>query len=322
VERLRERRLLLLIDNCEHLLPACAELAAALLHGTTGVRILATSRHRLGLTEEHLLDVRPLPVPDPDGDLTTPEGYPALALFADRAAAVVPGFRLTAANRGAVARLCRRLDGLPLAIELAAVRMRVLDVDQLLDRLDDRYRLLTGGSPAALPRHQTLRAAVDWSHELCDEREQLVWARLSVLAGAFDLETAEAVCAQQEAALEEAALEKAALEKAALEEDAPVECAAPLRSYDVLDAVTGLVDKSVLSRESGPPSAPTAIALRSAPRGPRPQPPTRPTMTTPAPARTTSAIRPPTGDPVRPGRLPPADHSPPRQHPAPRRATP
>ncbi|MGW6908343.1 LuxR C-terminal-related transcriptional regulator [Streptomyces sp. NPDC054940] len=195
VERVRDRRLLLLIDNCEHLLPACAELAAALLHGTTGVRILATSRHRLGLTEEHLLDVRPLPVPDPDGDLSAPEGYPALALFADRAAAVVPGFRLTAANRAAVARLCRRLDGLPLAIELAAVRMRVLDVTQLLDRLDDRYRLLTGGSPAALPRHQTLRAAVDWSHELCTERERLVWARLSVLAGSFDLETAEAVCA-------------------------------------------------------------------------------------------------------------------------------
>ncbi|MFE7275435.1 ATP-binding protein [Streptomyces sp. NPDC057623] len=236
VERLRDRRLLLLVDNCEHLLPACAELAAALLHGTTGVRILATSRHRLGLTEEHLLDVRPLPVPDPDGDLTTPEGYPALALFADRAAAVVPGFRLTAANRGAVARLCRRLDGLPLAIELAAVRMRVLDVGQLLDRLDDRYRLLTGGSPAALPRHQTLRAAVDWSHELCDAREQLVWARLSVLAGSFDLETAEAVCAGEDAAPAEA----------------PVGATAPLRGYDVLDAVTGLVDKSVLSRESGP----------------------------------------------------------------------
>lgn len=236
MEQLRDRRLLLLVDNCEHLLPACAELAAALLHGTTGVRILATSRHRLGLTEEHLLEVRPLPVPDPDGDLSSSEGCPALALFADRAAAVVPGFRLTAANRGAVARLCRRLDGLPLAIELAAVRMRVLDVDQLLDRLDDRYRLLTGGSPTALPRHQTLRAAVDWSHELCTAREQLVWARLSVLAGSFDLETAEVVCAQEEASPEEAS----------------VTSVAALRSDDVLDAVAGLVDKSVLSRESGP----------------------------------------------------------------------
>ncbi|MEU0202633.1 MULTISPECIES: LuxR C-terminal-related transcriptional regulator [unclassified Streptomyces] len=199
VEQVRERRLLLVVDNCEHLAGACAQLAAALLRGTEGVRILATSRHRLGLTEEHLLEVRPLPVPDPDSDLSAAEGYPALTLFADRAAAVVPGFRLTPANRASVARLCRRLDGLPLAIELAAVRMRVLDVDQLLDRLDDRYRFLTTGSPAALPRHQTLRAAVAWSHDLCTGPEQLVWARLSVLAGGFDLETAEAVCADDSA---------------------------------------------------------------------------------------------------------------------------
>ena len=199
VERLRDRRLLLVLDNCEHLLSACAELAAALLHGTSGVRILATSRHRLALTEEHLLDVRPLPVPDPDSDLSAAATYPALALFADRAAAVAPGFELTPDNRAAVARLCRRLDGLPLAIELAAVRMRVLGVDQLVARLDDRYRLLTTGSPAVLPRHQTLRAAVDWSHELCTEAEQLVWARASVFAGSFDLEAAEAVCADTEA---------------------------------------------------------------------------------------------------------------------------
>jgi predicted ATPase len=165
-----------------------------------------------------------LPVPDPDGDLTSADGYPALALFADRAAAVVPGFRLTAANRAAVARLCHRLDGLPLAIELAAVRMRVLGVEQLLERLDDRYRLLTAGSTAALPRHQTLRAAVDWSHELCTEQEQLVWARASVLAGGFDAETAEAVCADGER----------------------------VRAYEVLEAVAGLVDKSVLGREEGP----------------------------------------------------------------------
>ncbi|MFI9764900.1 ATP-binding protein, partial [Streptomyces sp. NPDC051963] len=197
-EHVRDRRLLLVVDNCEHLLPACADLAAALLRGTMGVRVLTTSRHRLGLTEEHLLDVRPLPVPDPDGDLSAADGYAAIALFADRAAAVVPGFRLTAANRAAVARLCRRLDGLPLAIELAAVRMRVLGVEQLLDRLDDRYRLLNAGSPSALPRHRTLGAAVDWSYELCTEREQLVWARASVLAGSFDLDTAESVCADGE----------------------------------------------------------------------------------------------------------------------------
>ncbi|MCX4857348.1 ATP-binding protein [Streptomyces canus] len=224
VAHVRERKVLLVLDNCEHLLRACARLAAALLQGTTGVRVLATSRHRLGLTEENLLDVRPLPVPDPDGDLSAADGYPALALFADRAAAVVPGFALTAGNRAAVARLCRRLDGLPLAIELAAVRMRVLGVEQLLERLDDRYRLLTSGSPAALPRHRTLRAAVDWSHELCTAREQLVWARLSVPAGGFDLETAEAVCADGDL----------------------------VHGADVLDAIAGLVDKSVLSREPGP----------------------------------------------------------------------
>lgn len=224
VEHARDRRLLLVVDNCEHLLPACADLAAALLRGTVGIRVLATSRHRLGLTEEHLLDVRPLPVPDPDGDLSAADGYPALALFAERAAAVTPGFKLTAANRAAVARLCRHLDGLPLAIELAAVRMRVLGVEQLLERLDDRYRLLSAGSPAVLPRHRTLRAAVDWSHELCTEREQLVWARLAVCAGGFDLETAEVVCADGER----------------------------IRSYDVLEAVAGLVDKSVLCREPGP----------------------------------------------------------------------
>ncbi|WP_327317538.1 ATP-binding protein [Streptomyces sp. NBC_01235] len=197
VERLRDRRVLLVVDNCEHLLRSCATLAGALLRGTTGVRVLATSRHRLGLTEEHLLDVRPLPVPDPDGELTAADGYPALALFADRAAAVVPGFRLTAANRASVARLCHRLDGLPLAIELAAVRMRVLDVPQLLTRLDDRYRLLATGSPTVPPRHQTLRAAIDWSYELCDPQEQLTWSRLSILPGTFDLETAEAVCEER-----------------------------------------------------------------------------------------------------------------------------
>ncbi|MBB6076603.1 ATP-binding protein [Streptomyces paradoxus] len=277
VEQVRDRRLLLVVDNCEHLAGACVRLAAALLHGTEGVRILATSRHRLGLTEEHLLEVRPLPVPDPDGDLSAAEGYPALTLFADRAAAVVPGFRLTPANRASVARLCHRLDGLPLAIELAAVRMRVLDVDQLLDRLDDRYRFLTTGSPAALPRHQTLRAAVAWSHDLCTLPEQTVWARLSVLAGSFDLETAEAVCADTgpggDARIPEGAARLLALPHAAPPAlparptagsgaHAPPAAAptgtltllppAGLRRDDVLEAVAGLVDKSVLCRETGP----------------------------------------------------------------------
>ncbi|WP_316779332.1 ATP-binding protein [Streptomyces sasae] len=291
VQRLRDRRLLLVVDNCEHLLAACAGLAAALLRGTTGVRVLATSRHRLGLTEEHLMEVRPLPVPDPDGDLSAAESHPALVLFADRAAAVLPGFRLTPANRAAVARLCRRLDGLPLAIELAAVRMRVLGLDQLLARLDDRYRLLTAGSPAALPRHQTLRAAVDWSHELCTEQEQSAWAHLSVLPGSFDLETAEAVCRAQAwteggcsgpasaegvcrgpAPIEgrcsgsvsaEGVCQRSASAPAVCQGLAPAEAVwqgpAPAQvgchgpgSLDVLEAVAGLVDKSVLVREDDP----------------------------------------------------------------------
>ncbi|MEU3279902.1 ATP-binding protein [Streptomyces antibioticus] len=241
VRHLRDRRLLLVVDNCEHLPDACAELAGALLRGTTGVRVLATSRHRLGLTEEHLMDVRPLPVPDPDGDLSAADGYPALALFADRAAAVVPGFRLTAANRASVARLCHRLDGLPLAIELAAVRMRVLDVDQLVARLDGRYRLLTGGSPAVLPRHQTLRASVDWSHDLCDPGERLAWSRLSVLAGGFDLETAEAVCTDP-VCTDPVRTDPEGVEAAG--------DASPLHAHAVLEAVAGLVDKSVLCRET------------------------------------------------------------------------
>ncbi|MFF3711667.1 ATP-binding protein [Streptomyces phaeochromogenes] len=250
VEQLRDRRLLLVLDNCEHLLSACAELAAALLHGTTGVRVLATSRHRMALTEEHLLDVRPLPVPDPDSDLSAAATYPALALFADRAAAVAPGFELTPDNRAAVARLCRRLDGLPLAIELAAVRMRVLGVDQLVARLDDRYRLLTTGSPAVLPRHQTLRAAVDWSHELCTEAEQLVWARASVFAGSFDLEAAEAVCADADAPEDERG-NGAQGDGTSLGDGKSID----VHPQDVLEAVAGLVDKSVLCREGGPGTA-------------------------------------------------------------------
>ncbi|MFF5359752.1 ATP-binding protein [Streptomyces scabiei] len=226
VDHLRDRRLLIVLDNCEHLLRSCAVLAQAVLAGTEGVRILATSRHRLGLAGEQLFEVPPLPAPAPE-ELTPSavESFPALRLFADRAAAVVPGFTVGEANQQAVARLCRRLDGLPLAIELAAVRVRALGVDQLVERLDDRYQLLTCGSPTSAPRHRTLRSAVDWSHELCTPQEQLVWAWLSVFVGGFDLAAAEAVCAG---------------------EDGTGDRIAPCA---VLDAVAGLVDKSVLVRE-------------------------------------------------------------------------
>ncbi|WP_216591417.1 LuxR C-terminal-related transcriptional regulator [Streptomyces brasiliscabiei] len=231
VDHLRERRLLIVLDNCEHLPRSCAVLAEAVLAATEGVRILATSRHRLGLAGEQLFEVPPLPAPAPEElspstSASAVESFPALRLFADRAAAVVPGFTVGEANQQAVARLCRRLDGLPLAIELAAVRVRALGVDQLVERLDDRYQLLTCGSPTSAPRHRTLRSAVDWSHELCTPQEQLVWAWLSVFVGGFDLAAAEAVCAGEDTGTGERI--------------AP--CA-------VLDAVAGLVDKSVLVRE-------------------------------------------------------------------------
>ncbi|MGW1713509.1 LuxR C-terminal-related transcriptional regulator [Streptomyces sp. NPDC002156] len=197
VEHLRTRRLLLVLDNCEHVAEACALVVAAVLSATEGVGVLATSRHRLGLPEERLLPVAPLATPAPGDDLPGTD-FPALRLFADRAAAVAPGFEITDHNRAAVARLCHRLDGLPLAIELAAVRMHALGVEQLDERLGerlgDRYRLLTSGSPTAPPRHQTLRSAVDWSHDLCTPEEQLAWSHLSVFTGSFDLAGAEAVC--------------------------------------------------------------------------------------------------------------------------------
>ncbi|MCX5146917.1 AfsR/SARP family transcriptional regulator [Streptomyces sp. NBC_00320] len=181
VEHCANRRLLLVLDNCEHVIGAAAELAERLLTHCPGVRILATSREPLGVPGETVRPVDPLP-PDP-----------AHRLFADRAAAVRPGFT-PAEDPAAVAEICRRLDGLPLAIELAAARLRLLTPRQIADRLDDRFRLLTGGARTVLPRQQTLRAVVDWSWELLDEPERAVLRHLSVFAGGCDLPAAEAVC--------------------------------------------------------------------------------------------------------------------------------
>lgn len=185
-----ERRLLLVLDNCEHLVEACARLAQRLLSAAAEVRVLATSRETLRLTGEHVVAVPPL----------GPEE--AAELLVQRAAAVRPGFRLTDANRAAVDRLCAGLDGLPLAIELAASRLRTLSVEPVVERLEDRFALLTAGSRAARPHQQTLRAAVDWSWELCGPAERLLWSRLSVFAGSFTLEAAEAVCAGEGAEAE------------------------------------------------------------------------------------------------------------------------
>jgi predicted ATPase/DNA-binding NarL/FixJ family response regulator len=222
-EFLAGRRTLLVLDNCEHLVDACAVLTDALLRAVPGLRVLATSRQPLGIAGEHTLTVHPLPVPGDEASpaaLDTLGRYEAVVLFAERAAAAAPGFTVDEHNRAAVARVCRRLDGIPLAIELAAVRMRALTPDEVLALLDDRYRWLTGGSRAALPRQQTLLAMVQWSHDLLSPPERALWARLSIFAGEFDLPAAEAVCAGDD-----------------------------LAAADVVDLLTALVDKSLLIGE-------------------------------------------------------------------------
>jgi predicted ATPase/DNA-binding SARP family transcriptional activator len=195
--QLADRQLMIVLDNCEHLLDACARLAHDLLGGCPGVRILATSREPLTTPGERVYPVAPLPVPPPAVGLGEAMDSPALRLFADRAAAAVFGFRLTAENLPAVAEICRRLDGLPLAIELACARLRTLPATELAARLDDRFRLLTGGSRAALPRHQTLIAVVGWSWDLLTDAERTLARRLAVFAGGATPEAAEAVCADE-----------------------------------------------------------------------------------------------------------------------------
>ncbi|WP_243981835.1 LuxR C-terminal-related transcriptional regulator [Streptomyces sp. NEAU-YJ-81] len=223
VDHLRDRQALIVLDNCEHLLEECARLADRLLRAAPRLRLLATSRQALGTAGEQSLAVPTLGLPDLEGPrptLATLARCDAIQLFTERAAAIVPGFQLTEDNRDAIELICRRLDGIPLGIEIAVVRLRALSVQQLLDRLDDRFRLLTTGSRTVLPRHQTLRALIDWSYELCTERERLLWARVSVFAGSLDLDAAEAVCSDEGIDREE-----------------------------ILDLVTELVDKSVLLRE-------------------------------------------------------------------------
>jgi len=219
IDHLRDQRLLLILDTCEHLIDACAMLADVLLRATR-VTVLATSRQPLAVPGEHTCVIAPLPVPEPDARDTG--SGDAVELFAQCAAAVVPGFAVTDANRATVIRLCQRLDGVPLAIELATVRLRAIPLEQLADRLDDRFRLLTGGRRAALPHHQTIRGATEWSYDLCSPDEQLLWARLTVFAGSFDVEAVEQVCAGE-----------------------------PVDRPDILATLIGLVDKSVVLRAEG-----------------------------------------------------------------------
>ncbi|MFD5809480.1 protein kinase [Rhodococcus aetherivorans] len=221
LEFLAPRQVLVVLDNCEHLIDAVADLADLLLRTCPRLRILATSREPLVLGGEAVLAVPPLTVPDPQQppSMRTLPRYEAVKMFTERAAAAVPGFALTEDNAATVARICHRLDGLPLPIELAAARLRALSPEQILERLTDRYILLTRGSRGAPTRQQTLRWCIDWSFELCTAVEQRVWGRVAVFAGSFDLDAAEQVCG------------------------------ADMAAGEVLDTLTALVDKSILIRE-------------------------------------------------------------------------
>jgi predicted ATPase/DNA-binding CsgD family transcriptional regulator len=222
---LRARKMLLVVDNCEHLIEAVVRLVDALLDSCPGLRVLATSRETLSAAGEVAWVVPSLTVPDPQRPSTPQEleGYESVRLFVDRARQRDPSFVFTPRNGPAVAQVCWRLEGIPLAVELAAARIRVLSVERIAERLDDSLRLLTAGGRTALPRHRTLRATLEWSHELLGEPERKLFRRLSVFAGGLTLEAAEAVGAGD-----------------------------GIEQHDVLDLLSKLVDKSLVVTEATP----------------------------------------------------------------------
>jgi predicted ATPase/DNA-binding SARP family transcriptional activator len=194
VRILRPKHILLILDNCEHVLDACAQLADALLRKCPTLKILATSRESLGITGEAQYHVPPLGLPDLQQLLEQLLGYESIQLFEERARLVHENFSLTVTNASSIAYICQRLDGIPLAIELAAARVNLLSAEQIALRLDESFNLLTGGSRTTLPRHQTLRASIDWSWTLLSEPERILLRRLSIFAGGWTLDAAEAVC--------------------------------------------------------------------------------------------------------------------------------
>jgi non-specific serine/threonine protein kinase len=225
-ERLRSRPLLLVLDNCEHILDGCVDLAYSLLKQCQLMRILTTSREPLGIVGETVLELAPFSVPPDEAGSAGRAAvvqYEAVTFFEERAQATNPTFTVSADNAQAVVRLCRRLDGIPLAIELAAVALRFLSVEELADRLDQRFRLLTRGYTTAPARHRTLQDMVDWSYRLCSTEEQVLWARLSVFGPGFSLEEVEAICTSDS-----------------------------IGTGDVLSLLTGLVDKSIVTTERYP----------------------------------------------------------------------
>ena len=215
---LRAKRLLLILDNCEHLVEASAKFVDEILNACPQIKILASSREALGVSGERTYRVPSLLLPDKkDASLDEISKYESVQLFVERAIAANPKFQLTIKNGSAIAQICRRLDGIPLALELAAARAKVLSVEQIAERLDDRFRLLTGGSRTALPRQQTLRALIDWSYGLLTEPEKALFRRLAVFEGGWSLEAAEKVCSGN-----------------------------GVDEYEVLDLLTQLVDKSLV----------------------------------------------------------------------------
>ena len=223
VAKLRSQSLLLVLDNCEHLVDAVAALAKSVLAQASGVRMIVTSQSVLNVVEERRFKLEPLAVPGPD-DAPDPSRFGALRLFEARARAADPRFGLSGVNAEAVADICRQLDGVPLAIELAAARVRLLGVQGVRERLGERFRLLTGGARNALHRHQTLHAALDWSHALLSPEEQAVLRRLSVFVGGFTLELAQTMAAD-----------------------------AQFDEWAVLDALSALVDKSLVAADAAEP---------------------------------------------------------------------
>jgi predicted ATPase/class 3 adenylate cyclase len=235
VEYLTPRQMFLILDNCEHVVEEAAALAGTLLQACPQLQILATSREILGTMGETPFRVPSLTLPGQQvSSLSELIGCESIRLFVDRASTAQPAFRLTEANAPLVARICQRLDGIPLAIELAAARIRLLSVDQIAARLDDSFRLLTGGSRTVLSRHQTLRALIDWSYNLLSPEEKALFLRLSVFAGGFTLEAAEHVCSDQ--------LAPGSLAPA---QDSPAD--ALVDSDAILDLLTQLMDKSLVN---------------------------------------------------------------------------
>lgn len=238
VDYLRTKQALLILDNCEHVVEAVAQLCDTLLRACPDLHILATSREIIGAQGELPYRVPSLRVPDSRHlpDLEALSAYDAVRLFVERARLVDARFRLTAENAGAVSQICQRLDGIPLALELAAARSRVLSVDQIAMRLDDAFRLLTGGSRTVMPRHQTLKALIDWSYALLTDAEKTLLIRLAVFAGGWSLEAAETVCSDQ----------KEHTHTGITEPTAPPNTQSMLNRDEILTILAQLVDKSLV----------------------------------------------------------------------------